>query len=78
MKFTWQEQKDYETIEAEIASLEEKILMLENETTKYSRDFAKLNEIMKEKEECESKLEEKMDRWMYLEELAARIEADNS
>ena len=78
LKFTWQEQKDYETIEAEIASLEEKIQMLENETAKYSRDFAKLNEIMKEKEACESKLEEKMDRWMYLEELAAKIEAENS
>ena len=78
LKFTWQEQKDYENIEAEIAALEEKIQMLENETAKYSRDFAKLNEIMKEKEDCENKLEEKMDRWMYLEELAARIEAENS
>lgn len=75
LKFTWQEQKDYENIESEIASLEEKIQTLEKETVKYSRDFAKLNEIMKEKEECESKLEEKMDRWMYLEELAAKIEA---
>ena len=36
-------------------------------------DFVKLNQLMAEKEEAESKLEEKMDRWMYLEELAARI-----
>ena len=38
-----------------------------------STDFVKLNQIMSDKEVAESLLEEKMDRWMYLEELAARI-----
>ena len=75
LKFTWQEQKDYETIEGVIAALEEKIAWLETEIPKYSRDFVKLNELMKQKEECEEQLEEKMERWMYLEDLAARIEA---
>ena len=75
LKFTWQEQKDYETIEGVIASLEEKIESLEAEIPKHSRDFVKLNDLMKQKEECEELLEEKMERWMYLEELAARIEA---
>ena len=46
---------------------------LEAEIPKYSTNFVKLNELMKEKEGCEAKLEEKMDRWMYLEDLAARI-----
>ncbi len=75
LKFTYQEQKDYESIEGDIAALEEKIEVLEQEIPKHSRDFVKLNELMKEKEQCEALLEEKMERWMYLEDLAARIEA---
>ena len=75
LKFTWQEQKDYETIEADIAGLEEKIELLESRMAGAATDFVKLNQLMAEKEEAESKLEEKMDRWMYLEDLAARIEA---
>ena len=73
IKFTYQEQKDYETIESDIAALEEKIEELEKEYLKNSKDFVKLNEIVKKKEETEKLLEEKMDRWMFLEEKAARI-----
>lgn len=73
LKFTYQEQKDYETIEGEIAALEEKIEKLEGEMAAVSTDFVKLNQIMADKEAAESLLEEKLDRWMYLEELAARI-----
>ena len=75
LKFSYQEQKDYETIEGDIAALEAQIEALEQEIPKYSRDFVKLNELMQKKEECEVALEEKMERWMYLEDLAARIEA---
>ena len=75
LKFTYQEQKDYESIEGEIATLEEKIEKLEAEIPKFARDFVKLNELTKEKEATEAALEEKMERWMYLEDLAARIEA---
>ena len=73
LKFTYQEQKDYETIESDIAALEEKIENLESEMAAVSTDFVKLNQIMADKEAAENLLEEKMDRWMYLEELAARI-----
>ena len=73
LKFTFQEQKDYETIENDIAQLEEKIESLESQMAEAATDFVKLNKLMAEKEEAENKLEEKMDRWMYLEELAARI-----
>lgn len=73
LKFTYQEQKDYETIESDIAALEEKIEKLESEMAAVSTDFVKLNQIMADKEAAESLLNEKMDRWMYLEELAARI-----
>lgn len=74
LKFTYQEQKDYETIEAEIAALEEKLENVEKEILRFSRDFTKLNELTQEKEKTERILEEKMDRWIYLEDLAARIE----
>ena len=73
LKFTYQEQKEYETIESDIAALEEKIEALDKEMTTVSTDFVKLNQLVTEKEAAEKLLEEKMDRWMYLEELAARI-----
>ena len=75
LKFTYQEQKDYETIEDEMAKLEQKITELEEAYLKAGNDFVKLNELLKAKEEAEKQLEEKMERWMYLEDLAARIAA---
>lgn len=77
LKFSYKEQRDYETIEEEIAELEEKIEQLENSMGNFSSDFVKLNEIIKEKEAAEALLEEKMDRWMYLEDLKAKIDAQN-
>lgn len=74
IKFTYQEQKDYEAIEADMAALEEKIEQIDADYLKFSKDFVKLNELAKLKEEAEKQLEEKMERWMYLEEKAARIE----
>ena len=74
LKFSYQEQKEYETIEAQIAGLEEKIKILEVDILRNARDFAKLNELTAEKERTEQLLEEKMDRWMYLEDMAARNE----
>lgn len=73
LKFTWQEQKDYGTIEGEIAVLEEKIAWCDSEMLQNAKDFIKLGELTAKKEAAEKLLEEKMDRWMYLEELAARI-----
>lgn len=75
LKFTYKEQKDYETIEGEIGDLEEKIAALEKDMEDSAHDFVKLNQLMAEKEELEAVLEEKMERWMYLEELAAKIAA---
>lgn len=75
LKFTYQEQKDYETIESEIAALEEWIEELEQSIGKAATDFVKLSELTREKEAVEQKLEEKMDRWMYLEDLKAQIES---
>ncbi len=73
LRFTYQEQKDWETIEGQIGELEEKIASFEREMEASARDFVKLNQLMEEKEAAETALEEKMERWMYLEELAAKI-----
>lgn len=73
LKFTYMEEKEYQTIESEIAVLEEKIENIEKDIVKFSRDFVKLNELTNEKEQLADKLNEKMDRWMYLEDLAERI-----
>ena len=73
LKFSYKEQKDYETIEADMAALEERISTLEQDIEASASDFVKLNQLMAEKAELEAALEEKMERWMYLEELAAKI-----
>lgn len=75
LKFTYNEQKEYETIEDDIIEIEEKIAELEQEILDNSRDFEKLQKLSNEKTELEVKLSEKMDRWVYLEELKAAIEA---
>ncbi len=72
-RFSYKEQKEYETIDAEIAALEEKIKKIESDMTENARDFVKLNELAKEKEKTELLLEEKMERWMYLQELAEKM-----
>lgn len=74
LKFTYKEQKDYEVIEGEIAALEEKISGLEQQIMEAATDFVKLNELTGQKQQAEQELEEKMDRWMYLEDLKGRIE----
>lgn len=73
LKFTWQEQKDYETIEDVIVKIEEKIADLEKQIELSATDFVRLNQLSKEKEEQEMLLEEKMERYLYLSDLADRI-----
>lgn len=73
LKFSYKEQKEYETIEQDIADMEQQIANLEASIPNYASDFVKLQEINQKTEELKAALEEKMDRWMYLEELAAKI-----
>lgn len=75
LKFSYNEQRDYETIEAELEALEEKLESLDRQITQAATDFVKLNVLTKEKEETLFLQEEKLERWMYLEELAQQIEA---
>ena len=74
LKFSYKEQREYETIDEDIAKLEEKIEKLDREMVKNATNSVKLSELMKEKEETETTLEEKMDRWVYLNDLAEQIE----
>lgn len=74
LKFSYQEQKEYETIEGAVAALEEKISQIEKDMERYATDFIELNKLVKEKEMTENQLQEKMDRWMYLEELNEKIQ----
>lgn len=76
LKFSFKEQREYETIDQDIAALEDKIEKLDVEILANATNSAKLNELMKEKEDTEAALEEKMDRWVYLTELAEQIEAE--
>lgn len=76
LKFTYKEQREYETIDDTIAELEEKIAHLEAEIPKVATDFVKLTAYTSEKEELEQELSEKMDRWVYLNDLAERIEQE--
>lgn len=74
LKFTFQEKKEYDTIEQDIESLEMKIADINSAILKTATDFVKLNELTAEKEKTERLLEEKMERYIYLEELAKKIE----
>lgn len=74
LKFSYMEQKEYDTIEDDIVALEEKIEKIDEDMAKYATDFVKLNELGNEKEETKKKLDEKYARWEYLTELAEKIE----
>ena len=78
LKFSYKEQKEYETIDETIAALEEKIESLEDEVLKNATNSAKLNELLEKKELAEKELEEKMERWVYLNDLAEKIEAQKT
>ena len=75
LKFTFSEQKEFDTIDDDIAALEAKIEQIDADMMKFATDSGKLNDLMREKDAAESALEEKMDRWVYLNDLAERIEA---
>lgn len=75
LKFSYKEQKEFETIDEDIEKLEEKIAELEEQISKCATDFIKLNELMQEKEKTEAELSDKMELWVYLNDLAEKIEA---
>ena len=73
LKFTYKEQKEFETIDDDIAKLEEKIEQLDEEIMENATNSGKLAELTQQKEETEEALNKKMDRWVYLNDLAEQI-----
>ena len=76
LKFSFNEQRQSESIDMEIEELEKKIISIENQMEKASSEYSKLQELMKKKKDIEKKLDEKMENWIYLSELAEKIEED--
>ncbi|BDR72281.1 ABC transporter ATP-binding protein [Clostridium tetani] len=74
LKFSYKEKLEYEQIDEVIEGLEERIAKLDEEIAENTSDFQKLQELLNEKEDAEKLLEEKMERWTYLNELAEKIE----
>ena len=73
LKFSFKEQREFDTIDEEIEVLEQKIADLDSEMMKSATNSMKLGELMVKKDETEKALEEKMDRWVYLNDLNERI-----
>ena len=73
LKFSYLEQREFETIDADIEALEAELSACEDAIAASGSDFAALQAAMEKKEQLEARLEEKMDRWVYLNELAEKI-----
>ena len=77
LKFSFKEQREYEQIDQVIAELEEKIEQTEQQIRSNSSDYTALQQLTQEKEELEEQLAQKMERWVYLNDLAERIAEQN-
>ena len=78
LKFTYKEQREFETIDDDIAALEELLEKLDKDMEANATNSMKLREIMEQKEKTQADLDEKMDRWVYLNDLAEKIEAQKN
>ncbi|MEG1068171.1 MAG: ABC-F family ATP-binding cassette domain-containing protein [Anaerovoracaceae bacterium] len=74
LKFSYNEQREFDNIEEDIQKIEDKLEQIEEEISKNARDFTKLNQLTEEKQKIENQLDEKLQRWEYLSELAEKIE----
>ncbi len=73
LKFSYKEQREYDTIDDDIAALEQQLAEVEQAIAEYAMDYQKLQELTAQKEQLEQQISEKMDRWVYLNDLAERI-----
>ena len=78
LKFSFKEQREYETIDADIEAIENSIAECEAEMAAQTSDYVKLQELTDKKTRLEAELEEKTERWIYLNDLADRIEAEKN
>ncbi|MEG2118760.1 MAG: ABC-F family ATP-binding cassette domain-containing protein, partial [Pseudoflavonifractor sp.] len=77
LKFTFKEQREFETIDAEIGALEAEISALQREQTENASDYVALQQLQQALDGVEAALEQKMERWVYLNDLAEQIEAQS-
>lgn len=78
LRFSYKEEREYAVIDDEIEKLESRLSAIETETEKSASDYPKLKALMEEKEAIEKELEEKMERWEYLNELAEQIQRERT
>lgn len=78
LKFTFNEQREFDTIDDDISSLENKIQSIDDNLDKYSTDFTKLQEMLDEKSKLQKELEFKYERWEYLNNLAEEIDSNKN
>ena len=77
LKFTYKEQLEFETIDEDLAALEAQVAACDEAESACGSDYVKLQELQEQKEKLEAALEEKTERWMYLNELKEKIDAQN-
>lgn len=77
LKFTFKEQREFETIDADLTELEAQITACQTEQESCGSDYVKLQELQARQAELEAALEEKTERWVYLNELKEQIDAQN-
>jgi ATP-binding cassette subfamily F protein uup len=78
LKFSYREQREYETIDEDIAALEDQIMQVDAEINTAGSDFGKLQKLTAQRDELSAQLDEKMERWVYLNDLAEQIEAQKN
>ena len=75
LRFSFKEQQEFETIDEDIAALEAKVAACSAEIAKAASDYVRLQELLAKMELLKAELEVKTERWVYLNELAEKIEA---
>ena len=75
LKFTYKEQREFETIDEEIAALEEALADVDAQMSRAGSDYCRLQELAAQREELSASLDEKMERWVYLNDLAEKVKA---
>ena len=78
LKFSYKEQREFETIDEDIAALESAIEEVDGRISEAGSDYCKLQELTAKRDELTAALDEKMERWVYLNDLAEKIEAQKS
>jgi len=77
LKFSYKEQRDYETIDDELAALEEELKQVRESQAAQASDYIALQRLQETEAALEARLEEKMERWIYLNDLAERMEGQS-